>query len=127
MFPHLLLHFFPICLILTLSSALTIPTESSIVPFTASLSSSNDTSNPAPSSPTPNVSVAQIHCDGSAYKRNVLSASCLDAISTIPEGTEGLTIGDRDTGGDFDIELPYRWISGESNVQKKEALASLWK
>ncbi|KAF6217990.1 hypothetical protein HO133_006402 [Letharia lupina] len=53
-----------------------------------------------------------VHCDGVTYKSNLLSASCADAYRTIPRTTKLLTFGDREDG-DFEVPLPYRWVSSD--------------
>lgn len=58
------------------------------------------------------LSLPTVLCDGETYKSNLLSASCLDAFHTIPSNVEELSFGDREDG-DFDVPLPYRWVSCE--------------
>ena len=60
-----------------------------------------------------NLSEQRTTCDGGTYKWNLIKDECLDALATIPTDTDMLSFGDRDHG-EFDIPLPYRWISRES-------------
>lgn len=106
-------HLLPLLVIIA-TSALTVPANPSIIPFTQPLPPTNRTFHLNLPTSTQNLSVNPVvHCDGAAYKRNLLSASCLDAISTIPTDTEQMVIGNRDHES-LDIRLPYRWISCKS-------------
>lgn len=63
-----------------------------------------------PSGANTSLTLPTVHCDGVAYKSDLLSASCADAYRTIPRTTKLLTFGDREDG-DFEVPLPYRWVS----------------
>ena len=61
-----------------------------------------------------------INCDGATYQRNLDRASCVDAFNQIDVDGDPLSIGQRAPPGspptDYDVDLPYRWISCRSTA-----------
>ena len=100
-------------MIVALSSALSLPTSSSLNQPTIPLIPATLSSNLTLSSSAGNLTVnPAIRCDGGSYKRDLRTASCLDALLTIPNDPTPITFGTRGSGV-FDVPLPHRWISGE--------------
>ena len=107
------LHLSPLLLIVYLFLALLNLRISSASPVTQPLLPANLTSSLALLQPSHNLSEQRVTCDGSAYKRDLIYDECRDAFATIPIDTDLLSFGDRDYA-DFDMSLPYRWISCKS-------------
>ena len=100
-------------MVAALSTVLSQPIESSLNLPIASSGPGSLLSNATLSSFAQNLSVVPaVHCDGAIYKRDLRTASCLDALLTIPTDNDPLTFGTRGSGI-FDVPLPHRWISGE--------------
>ena len=55
----------------------------------------------------------RVTCDPEQFGTHLNSRSCLDAIGEIRRGNAQLRVGQRGFGS-FKIQLPFRWISGQS-------------
>ena len=126
MFPPLGLQVLLFTPILIISSALIIPTDNALWSPIQPLTHSNLTL-PGPAQKLSDPAPPIVHCDSTTYKRDLVKASCINAISTIPDDADVLTIGDR-TQGSYDIPLPFRYISCKALappvVTPKEAYCS---
>ena len=71
---------------------------------------------------TSNVSTA-LGCNGDKYGRDLNLKSCLEAFDYIPSAmTRELSFGQRDEGGNYDIELPRRYLSCECMNKQRSIL-----
>ena len=102
--------------LVTVSLTLANPLRSSLSPNVHQFSPNNMTFGLNLPSSMQNLSASpHLNCDGHAYGQDLSLDSCMDALSTIPSDTDTLTFGDRGSGN-YNIHLPYRWISCQSST-----------
>jgi len=63
-------------------------------------------------STSPELGSPSIRCNGKAYGKNLKVASCLQALSKMPQSTSAFTFGERGYGN-WDAVLPYRVLSSD--------------
>ena len=88
---------------------------SSVVPLNSSLSSQQSVNNATAFTNITSfatLNAPRFRCDGGAYRRNLRETSCMNAVSGISGDRRIASYGTRGWPVHFDIELPYRWISG---------------
>ena len=59
------------------------------------------------------LNATRIRCSGSDYRRDLLERSCINAFQEIPRDGTRARFGTRGGPVHFDIDLPFRWISGK--------------
>lgn len=62
--------------------------------------------------PSGNLSVPNVNCDGSQHRYDLEYPSCADALFLIPKDDRRLRFAPHTSTLDFDMPLPFRWISG---------------
>lgn len=64
--------------------------------------------------PSGNLSVPNVNCNGDLFRRDLEYPSCADALFQIPNDDRRLRFAPHSSTLDFDVPLPFRWISGTS-------------
>lgn len=55
----------------------------------------------------------RVYCNGNVYRRNLRESSCVNALQEIPQDPTRVALGARGGPTDFDVGLPFRWISDD--------------
>ena len=93
------------------------PQISKPIKVNASLTSTENVSN----STHVHLATPRVECDSSLYGQRLNVASCQEAWKLLPTGSARQTVGMRDQGN-FDISLPFRFISRECDCTSSSAI-----